>query len=202
VRLRKVGASALLWSGMPYLDLGRSPHKTLGRPTWRVKTVCVPSCVPNSPIRGGATVSVCGNGSPELGRRPRCSRRTSLDRCDRRVWPDARGHRAGFASYRREPLVGTYRGAGLVIMSARAFRRRSGLRLQATDRDCYNFLYCIQGGFQFSGGRKGVNFQPALTRSLPLARELCMIEGKVDPRPRVLNVVAPSIRLVADTFPA
>ena len=26
-----------------------------------------------------------------------CFPRTSLDRCDRRVWPDARGHRAGIA---------------------------------------------------------------------------------------------------------
>ena len=71
MRLRKVGAIALFWSGLPYPDLGQSPHKTLGRPTGRVKAFCVPSCVPNSPIRGGATVSLCGNGSPELGRRPR-----------------------------------------------------------------------------------------------------------------------------------
>jgi hypothetical protein len=56
VRLRKVGAIALFWSGMPYPDLGRSPHKTLGRPTGRVKAFCVPSCVPNSPVLGGATV--------------------------------------------------------------------------------------------------------------------------------------------------
>ncbi len=37
-------------------------------------------------------------------------------------------------------------------------RRRSGLRLQATDRDCYNFLYCIQGGFSFPAGGKGSTF--------------------------------------------
>jgi hypothetical protein len=132
VRLRKVGAIALFWSGMPYLDLGRSPPKTLGRPTGRVKALCVPSCVPNAQESGGSNVSLCGNGSPELGRPPRSrteprpatwsvgwkgSRRTSLDRCDRRVWPDARGHRAG------SPLISAIRswdlsrGRGLAIMS-------------------------------------------------------------------------------------
>jgi hypothetical protein len=132
VRLRKVGAIALFWSGLPYADLGRSPHKTLGRPTGRVKAFCVPSCVPNAQDSGGATVSLCGNGTPELGRPPRSrtqprratwsfgwkgSRRTSLDRCDRRVWPDARGHRAG------SPLISAIRswepteGAGWLVTS-------------------------------------------------------------------------------------
>ena len=35
------------------------------------------------------------------------SRRTSLDRCDRRVWPDARGHRAG------SPLISAIRSSNL-----------------------------------------------------------------------------------------
>jgi hypothetical protein len=37
VRLRKVGASAVFGSGMPYPDQGQSPNKTLGRPAGRVK---------------------------------------------------------------------------------------------------------------------------------------------------------------------
>ena len=166
-RLRKVGASALFWSGMPYPDLGRSPPKTLGRPTRRVKALCVPSCVPNAQDSGGAPVSLCGNGSPELRRRPRWrtkprratwsvgrkrSRATSLDRCDRRVWPDARGHRAG------SPLIAAIRsqehteGPGLVIMSAQSSACAGRTRtLVAEPRmpACYNFLYAIERLLRF-----------------------------------------------------
>jgi len=67
VRLRKVGAIALFWSGLPYPDLGQSPHKTLGRPTGRVKAFCVPFGVPSATESGGDAVMRWGNHSPGIG---------------------------------------------------------------------------------------------------------------------------------------
>ncbi len=152
-----MGASALFWSGMPYLDQGRSPPKTLGRPIWRVKTLCVPSCVPNSPVRGRATVSLCGNGSPELERRPR-SRTEPPQQAERGAFTTdfagslrpasmarCTGSSGGFASHRRDPLLGTYREGRAADHVGAGVCRRSGLRLPETDRDCYNFLYEIEG---------------------------------------------------------
>lgn len=156
-----MGASGLSWSGMPYRDLGRSPPKTLGRPTGRVKGFCVPSCVPNSPVRGVATVRLCGNGSPELGRRRRSRtepRPATIGRMEAFSTDVARslrpasmarctGSSGGFASYRRDPLLGTYRegGAGDHVRAVECVRRLDPqVGCSTLDAACYNFLYEIK----------------------------------------------------------
>jgi hypothetical protein len=111
------------------------------------------------------------------------------------------GSSGGFASYRREPLVGTYRGAGLVIMSARAFavgaasgyKRRTGI--------VTTFSTASRAGSVFRRAERG-QLSTGVDKILAAGARTVHDRRKVDPRPRVLNVVAPSIRLVADTFPA
>ena len=167
MRLRKVGTIALFWSGMPYPDPGRSPRKTLGRPSGRVKALCVPFCVPSAAESGGATVRGCGNGSPELGRTTpdrttagyrvgrteafsrdvgRSLRPASLARCT--------GHRAGsplVAAISSEDLTER---AGPVIMSAQSsacapstlvsWASAAGLlRLSLRDRGPFGSARCL-----------------------------------------------------------
>jgi hypothetical protein len=52
---------------LPYLDLGQSPRKTLGRPTRRVKAFCVPFGVPSATESGGDAVMRWGNHTPGIG---------------------------------------------------------------------------------------------------------------------------------------
>jgi hypothetical protein len=52
---------------LPYLDLGQSPLKTLGRPTGRVKAFCVPFGVPSATESGGDAVMRWGNHTPGIG---------------------------------------------------------------------------------------------------------------------------------------
>jgi hypothetical protein len=81
------------------------------------------------------TVSLCGNSSPELGLPPEIADRTTaghmVGRADAFKTDFARslrpasmarctGSSGGFASYLRDPLLGTYREKGLVIMSAQS----------------------------------------------------------------------------------
>ena len=70
---RKVGASPLVLPRMPYRDLGRSPKKTLGRPTGRVKAFCVPLGVPFAAHGGRACPCQRTNAIPAVAgsRRPR-----------------------------------------------------------------------------------------------------------------------------------
>jgi len=97
--------------------------------------------------------------SPELGRRRRSRtepRPATIGRMEAFSTDVARslrpasmarctGPSGGFASYRRDPLLGTYREGRAADHVGAGVCRRSGLRLPETDRDCYNFLYEIEG---------------------------------------------------------
>jgi hypothetical protein len=57
------------------------------------------------------------------------------------------GSSGGFASYLRDPLLGTYRETGLVIMSAQSSAHAGWTRTLVAEPQmpaCDNFLYCIK----------------------------------------------------------
>ena len=89
---------------------------------------CVPSCVPSATNSGGEAVCLSGNGSPELGTTAEMADRTRVSEMLGRMEPFSKdfarslrpasmarctGSSGGFASYRRDPLLGTYRDGGV-----------------------------------------------------------------------------------------
>jgi hypothetical protein len=148
---------------MPYRDLRQSPRKTLGKPTWRVKGFCVPNCVPSATESGGVTVSLCVEDTPDLEGRARsrgprlvtwsAGRKGSRGTLARSLRPASMarctGSSGGFASYRRDPLLGSTERAG-VGNHVRAVEcvpeLVRSLVAEPRMRACYNFLYEIKEG--------------------------------------------------------
>jgi hypothetical protein len=151
VRLRKVGASALFWSGIPYRDLRQSPPKTLGRPSGRVKASAYHSAYHRRqiPVKMWSacleTALLSSSGGRDRWTEPRrdtWSGRTKAFSRDiaRSLRPASMarctGSSGGFASYRRDPLLGTCREGGLVIRFGQSTAYEAGPEPWLLDLGC------------------------------------------------------------------
>jgi hypothetical protein len=127
---------------MPYLDLGRSPLKTLGLPTGRVKAFCVPFGVPSATEPGGDAVMRWGNHTPCQGTDESGRRRTKESDGTVASSLSAEVSTTGFAKIAASGEYGPMRGdiGRGRLLSPRSARRTTPGGAGA----CYNFLYCIK----------------------------------------------------------